>query len=726
MTDIPQNPAQIRADYEAARRKVDDVALEVIRVLEEKLLARYQIIPRFGFEIDGTPDKNQRKLLTKDEIKKIRQRYTTHTPTDYVTVGAPAIPDGGGASLDSEEVVASSYLDRPETVIDKEIADFEYNFLEYQIKTGALHTEKAIKAVEKARAAMQEIAKEHGFGKFRFTAYEPDYSPNQPVNPMHTNLSLWRQCQDRATGTTYEDNVTFNPTIRDYHGCEDAMNIYRDGMLFLAPREISYHRFQNQNPSTPRYFYVNHQHGKGRQGAMSFHAERRHSARVELRLPSQDTCPSAAAMLTLLATYHGLSKHLIQDGHGEGNLVGDLDVSYDYHKSQIPRTREIAQNRFDAQHEGNTCLAAMRQHCGKDLADKMYATYRDFLAKQQAYDHVLEEEYRASGVETKDDPKRFDVSPLLDLLRGLRTKNISHDLESNAHGIQNIKDGAAPDILPLYPMRSQHEALLQTFFDGLRPIVQEMMEIAKDIRGDVQALSFEKRNDVKALAKINGKHMRRSDKAYGALLGYIDTALEATFPNNTRYMAKDTERAWNVGKYITNAIVEQSMGDLIMPQNYGAVWPNCPAYLMSDETHRRAERDIQHVLDAIAYQDIEKDKKRSMRGLDALGEIAASLRERRDDFDHAQTPLAATAALFAQIQAECDKFRDIDATDIHDVTQKFGNHVTFAGVSFSTKEFVADIGFQINTLLGKPTRHSLVGMVEREGTVLDPSAIKRG
>ncbi|MFZ4111427.1 MAG: AMP-binding protein, partial [Polymorphobacter sp.] len=465
-------------------------------------------------------------------------------------IGAETLMDGGVLTLGARNV------------IDCDVAEFEYNFLEYKIKTGANLPLRAVAAVPKARAIMQQIAKDYHFGRFHFSEYDPVYHPRATSHPMRTTVSLWRAHIGEDTAHPTWSNITGNDLIRNHATSGNSLRVLEAGMLFLAPRPTSYNRFDARNPAAPLYFYVKNRdfvHGETGRGVLGFAGEREMTYRIENRIPCQDTRPAVAAVVTLLSMSAGL----------EGAITftqekGDMPIGKD-ELDHYDASRPIPKNRKDAMASGkpgsgNACFGEMKRVVGKELTNDFYKCFSSFLMKMDAHDELLRTEHEEQKTKDVSAAQRLDMQLAVAHLRQLAIHGYSKREEAKPA----VRVGAPETVMP-DAVKAKLDASLERF----APYIEDYYQIFTRLREDVFELNESERKDAFLLRDVGNKRAGQLVACFDRTWDYLYEEEQLVGSASRQFKMDDMSRIQRIVQYVCQLVTQQTMGDLVREQD----WP---------------------------------------------------------------------------------------------------------------------------------------------------------
>lgn len=652
---------RVQAEYSDACAEMDVLAEKVLEQIEAYFWDRYRCRVRIGFELDGTPARNEGVAPDEALIDEINNRY-----------------------IQTDTVVEGDVLTLVErNIIDCDVAEFEYNFLEYKIKTGANLPLRAVAAVPKARAIMQQIAKDYQFGQFHFSEYDPVYHPKATSHPMRITVSLWRAhiAEDSAHPTWA--NVTGNSLVRNHATSGKSLRVLEAGMLFLAPRPTSYSRFDARNPAAPLYFYVKNRdlvHGETGRGVLAHAGEREMTFRIENRLPCQDARPAVAAVVTLLSMSAGLDGAIrFTQENGDLPIGSESLEPYD-------AARPIPKHRKEAMSNGkpgasNACFTEMKRVVGKDLTNDFYKCFSSFLLKMDAHDELLRAEYEAKKGKDLAAEQRLDLTLTMAHLRQLAV----HGYAAREQAKPGVRAGSPETIMPDAVM-----AKLDASLERLRPYIDDYYQIFTRIREDVFDLNESERKDTYLLRDIGGKRANQLVACYDRTWDYLHEEEQLVGPLGRQFRMSDMHRIQRIVQYLCYIITQQTMGDLSRELDWPQLWGGATTCLPKPDVMAQATSEItDYLLDIMSKSD---GATRSMIvALDAASRLYRTLVEHAGIVQSIADPLAGMHSFIAMVRGEAEHFNGINILDESALIKTFGSELTFLGITMPTKQFAHSV-----------------------------------
>jgi len=305
-----------------------------------------------------------------------------------------------------------------------------------------------------------------------------------------------------------------------------------------------------------------------------------------------DALPSIAALVTMLAVYDAMKENIERRG---ATWMGKLNLDWPREPGEIYRDYDAALATLHDR-EYNRFYKALTRTFGPALADGLFDQYGEYLGIQEKHDAALVDEYLQTHEQTDGPPP--NPAAVTHHLQGLLTKYLPKATEDLAY----LKQGYDKQAEPTLPDGFDHPAL-NAWLESLHPIIENIQSQLVYMRQFIQRIPPAERSNrlSEACATIAPQCCLLHDEL---LLTLKQTSPRAQLETTGEL----TEKAYNeilghMADYIVNNCVEQMLGDLIMQQDYGEVWPGCPSYLLSDETHRTAEAAVQRVLLAQGTRD---------------------------------------------------------------------------------------------------------------------------
>jgi len=656
-----QRRERVRTEYMEACIEMDALAEKALLQIEEYFWNTYRCRVRIGFELEGTPARNEGFAPSEELIEDINNRYIQTT----------SVMDGDVLTL----------VER--NVIDCEVSGFEYNFLEYTIKTGANLPQRAIASVPKARAIMQQIAKDYGFGQFHFSEYDPVYHPRATSHPMRTSVSLWRAHLSADTAHPTWANITGHDIIRNHATSGNSLRVLEAGMLFLAPRVTSYNRFDARNPAAPLYFYVKNRDivmGETGRGVLAFAGEREMTFRIENRLPCQDTRPAVAAVVVLLSVSAGLDGAItFTQEKGDMPIGKDELDAYDAARP-IPKHRKEAMS-SGKPGSGNACFNEMKRVIGKDLTNDFYKGFSSFLQKMDAHDELMRTEFEEKKTKDVAGPERLDVLAAVKHLRQLAVHGYAKREEAKPQVSVGAPETQMPDAVA---------AKLDASLERFRPYLDDYFQIFTRLREDIFELNEMERKESFLLRDIGNKRAGQLVACFDRTWDYLYEEEQLVAAAGRQFRMDDMSRIQRIVQYVCNLITQQTMGDLIREADWLLLWGGATQCLPKADVQAQAMAEMtEYLLDTMCKSD---GATRSMvAAFDAASRLYRALVEYEGMVQAIDNPLEGMAKFIAMVRGEAEHFAGINIADEAALTAEYGNEVSFLGVMMPTKMFVQTI-----------------------------------
>lgn len=655
---------QLRQDYALACDQIDALAQEAVNKIEAYFWQTYRMRVRIGFELDGVPTNNE--ALSPDVA------LITEINRDYIKQEMPE-----DESVNSYDVVESN-------VIDREVADFEYNFLEYKIKTGALLPQKAVGAVPRAKRIMQRIARDYNFGRFQFSRFEPTFDKDATVQPLRTNISLWRASGGSKSGADPGwVNLSGEDLIRGHGTGRKALRVLETGLLFLAPRESSYVRFSGEIPSAPHYYYVKGRdqvNGESGQGVLAFAGDHDHTKRIECRLPCADARPGLTAMVVMLSVSAGMEGKVSfanQSGH---QLVGNPSLGSYSAAREIASERKRAQRAFKASGR-NACYAELKRICGKGVADKLFKNYRKFLAIQDAHDEMLARDVQHAMDHDIAYEDRTDPEALIRHLKALCLLTVPKP--EPREGEENEDEEDPRDIAG-----KQLDHSLQI----LNPYLDATFVALGEMRRAVWELPLNERHDLSALRDIAESYglplVKQFDKLWDFLAEEDKLASGAEGMMNMR----DMGRVQMIAQYMSHFVLEQGLGDLCENKHYAVMLGDKNIYVMKEEARAEATAYLtQFLINVMLKPRPKKAMVNMMASFETVSRLYHEIYGHVKLQEGSDTALDGMTRFLFVLHKEAERIGVFEYQDEEILTKTLGAKFRFAGKTVSADHFLEDI-----------------------------------